>query len=167
MFVALLNKMKEDFRKRLLDLVYRFLRIRNRTEKEIRDYLEKKIKKNQRAYFSPFFINKIINQLKREGLIDDKKFIDWWVEQRNYFRPKGRILLTQELLAKGVAKETVDRYFEENRQDEFFLAKKALEKKLKLFQQLSPLKRKEKIVNFLRRRGFDYQTIEKIFATKP
>lgn len=149
-------------RQKLLQRCYRFLSLRNRSEKEIRDYLKKKIKKIK-PNNSEKIIDLIVHQLKEEGLIDDKKFIRWWVEQRSYFRPRGVFALRQELQQKGVNRGLIDRYFKENKIDQLSLAKRVLEKKQ---GRLKPLTRKEKFkkaIEFLRRRGFSYEVAKQAF----
>lgn len=147
---------KEIFNK-LLQKCYHFLSLRNRTEKEIKDYLNKKIEKLKLNNPNKF-INLVIQQFKEEGLIDDKKFIKWWVEQRNDFKPKGLLALKQELILKGVSRELIDQYFSENKIDELGLAKLALQKKLNIFKKLKKEERYQKAINFLLRRGFSFET---------
>lgn len=48
-------------------------------------------------------INLVISELEDQGLLDDKKFAAWWVDQRTTFRPRGNFALTQELKQKGIA----------------------------------------------------------------
>lgn len=152
--------MNNQLKEKLLDRVYRFLAIRNRSEKEVRDYLLKKLQKYQSSSPSIEFVNEIVNQLKEEGLINDLEFIEWWVEQRSAFKPKGVYALKQELLQKGINKDLVDQYFQDCPQNESQLAEEALKKKIRLWQNLSSEKRKEKMINFLRRRGFGFEVIK-------
>lgn len=154
--------MEKELKEKLFDRVYRFLAIRNRSEKEVRDYLLKKLQKYQFSSPSIEFVDEIVNHLKEEGLINDWKFIGWWVEQRAYFRPKGVYALKQELIQKGIAQELIDRYFQDSPPNEYQLAKEAVRKKIKLWQNLSPEKRKEKIINFLKRRGFRFEVIKRL-----
>lgn len=154
--------MSSQLKQKLLDRVYRFLAIRNRSEKEVRDYLLKKLQKYQSSSRSIEIVDEIINHLKEERLINDRKFIEWWVEQRSTFKPKGVYALKQELLQKGINKDIIDQYFQNHPQNESQLAEEALKKKIKLWQNLSPEKRKEKIINFLKRRGFGFEAIRKL-----
>lgn len=152
----------------LLQKCYRFLSLRNRTEKEMRDYLQKKTQKNYvhvETGHCPVstIINDVINRLKEEGLVDNKKFISWWVEQRSYFKPKGLFVLKKELLQKGINHDLIDQYFEENKIDELKLAKRALQKKAKVLKELKKEERYQKAISFLVRRGFSFETANKIF----
>jgi regulatory protein len=146
----------------LLQKCYRFLSLRNRTEKEMKDYLNKKIEKFKLDNPDKF-IDLIVQQLKEEDLIDDKKFIAWWVEQRSYFKPKGHFVLKQELLQKGINHELIDQYFEENKIDELTLAKTILQKKVKVLKGLKKEERYQKAISFLVRRGFSFEIANKVF----
>jgi len=151
---------KELFEK-LLQKCYRFISLRNRTEKEIKDYLSKKAQR-YKIQNPNELIDKVVQQLKEEGLIDDKKFIEWWVEQRSYFKPKGTFILKQELLQKGINRDLIDQYFEENKIDELSLAKIALQKKVKVLKELKKEERYQKAISFLVRRGFSFETANKV-----
>lgn len=137
----------------LLDKVYRFLAVRPRSEKEIADYLKKK-------KATPEATEKIFSLLKQQDLIDDSAFGEWWVEQRSTFRPKGKIALKAELKQKGIASEIIEKELEKI--NELVLAKKALAKKIRIFEKLPPEKFRQKITTFLSYRGFSWSTIKKI-----
>jgi regulatory protein len=139
---------------------YRFLSTRERSEKEIREYLRKKVGKFKLDN-PERLISLLVHQLKEDGLIDDKKFIAWWVEQRSYFKPKGFFALKQELLQKGINRELIDQYFEENQIDELELAKIALQKKAKVLKGLEKEEFYQRAISFLLRRGFSYEVAQK------
>ena len=61
--------------KRYLDLVYHYLSIRSRSEKEVREYL---LKKNAESHI----INTIIELLKEKKFLDDEAFARSWISQR-------------------------------------------------------------------------------------
>ena len=93
--------------------------------------------------------------------MDDRKFITWWVEQRNTHRPKGKRVIVQELQQKGINKSLIEEVLSETRDgsDETDLAKQALSKKLDLWKNLSKLDKKKKIYDYLTRRGFSFDSI--------
>lgn len=155
---------KKQLLETLLQKCYRFLSLRNRTEKEMRDYLGKKIQRFK-LNNPQELIEKAIQQLKEQDLIDDKKFIEWWVEQRSYFKPKGPFVLKQELLEKGVAHDLIRQYFEENKIDELALAKQVLQKKQKTLVNLEKEEKFKKASEFLMRRGFSYELAKKTFRS--
>lgn len=144
---------KNEFQK-LLDRAYHFLSFRPRSEKEIKDFLKKKGATERIS-------EKIIKKLKRLRYLDDLKFAYWWVEQRISFRPRGKIALKMELRQKGVDQEIASQVIEE-KIEELPLAKKAARKKIKIYQNLSPGKFRQKMSAFLSRRGFSWQTIKMV-----
>ena len=147
----------------LLNKSYFYLKFRPRSEKEVREYLYKKVKT---TYWSHEAADKIIKKLKEQELIDDKKFIDWFVRNRTTLKPKGEKMLRSELLQKGISKELLDNFFSKNIVDEESLALQILEKRWPRYKNISPQKRFEKVIRFLMSRGFNYdvckKTIEKL-----
>ena len=131
--------------------IYRFLSYRPRSEKEIYDYLGKKKLKDE---------EKIIKKLKEEKLIDDLEFARWFLEQRQTFRPKGSYALRQELRQKGIGEKIIDQVLP-NREEELSLAKKALAKAEKKYASFLGREKKEKLIAYLRRRGFSWEVVKK------
>lgn len=139
---------------KLYNKVLHFLSFRPRSEKEIKDYISKKTKDEKHK-------NKIFIKLKTQGLVNDEEFADWWIDQRLSFKPRGKRLLKKELLEKGIDREIIDRKLLAICNKELTnLAKKLVEKKIKLYGKLPPLKLKKKLFSFLGRRGFDWQQID-------
>ncbi len=143
---------------RLLNLAYFFLKFRPRTEKEIEQYLFKKAKKR---HFSVNEIEKVIKKLKEENLINDKEFINWFVEQRKTNKPKSQYVLKRELIRLGIKEDLIDKYFLDHPINEEDLAYKALLSKWSSFKNLSSEKRFQKAINFLFRRGFNFEVSKK------
>ncbi len=133
--------------------IYRFLSYRPRSEKEIYDYLGKKELKDEEK-------EKIIKKLKEEKLIDDLEFASWFLEQRQTFRPKGSYALRQELRQKGIGEKIIDQVLP-NKEEELSLAKKALVKAEKKYASFLGREKKEKLMAYLRRRGFSWEVIKK------
>lgn len=147
----------------LLNKAYFFLKFRPRTEKEIRDYLYKKIRTK---HWSRDDAEKVIEELKEENLINDEKFIELFVKDRTTLKPKGKKLLTRELKQKGISDDLIEKYFSINEIDEEKLALQILEKRWPRFRSLDSRKRFEKSYRFLISRGFSFdacrKTIEKL-----
>ena len=133
----------------LLNASFRFVSYRPRSEKEIVDFLQKKLVKWKKQDSETF--NKVLARLIDLEYIDDKKFADWWVEQRTRFRPKGNRVIEYELYQKGIAKDIIsDALMARNSVE---AAQKAIAKKK--FD-------KKKLYEYLTRRGFDADTIKKV-----
>jgi len=135
-----------------LDRAYRFLSFRPRSEKEIKNYLKRKKVPDEA-------IQKVVDELKRQKLVDDLEFARWWIEQRQTFRPKGKIALQMELGQKGVDREVTQGVIDEM-VDELALAKKAFQKKKVAYEKLSQREFRQKMSAFLARRGFSWSTIK-------
>jgi regulatory protein len=133
----------------------RFVTLRPRSKKEIEDWLKKK--KIHKSLH-----NKLFNRLNRLGLVDDKKFARWWVEQRLNFRPRAKRILAYELRKKGVDKNIIEDVFSEVEIDEERIALKLLEKKKYKWKNLGKFERKKKMGEFLARHGFGWQVIKRI-----
>lgn len=151
---------REEFLK-ALNYAYFYLRFRPRSKKELIDYLNKKAK---RWRWSEKLVNKAIKELEELKLIDDAKFIEWFVEQRSAAKPKAVFLLKRKLALYGIPKEIVDEYFETNEFDEVTLANKAVLYRWNQWKSLDKRERFLKAAAFLSRRGFRYDTIKKTIA---
>jgi regulatory protein len=77
----------------------RLLRYRPRSIQELRQRL-------RRRGLSAEAIEATLAQRESAGLLDDRAFAQYWVEQRRLFQPRSRQRVLQELRAKGVPRET-------------------------------------------------------------
>lgn len=141
-----------------LNRAYFFLKFRPRTEKEVTDYLNKKAEK---FHWSSEVVEKAIQSLKEKKYINDADFVEVFVHSRSNLKPKSRYALSGELGKFGVAKETIDLFFEENPVDEDSLASDALKRRWAQYQRFSKQERFQKAAAFLSRRGFSYEIIKK------
>jgi regulatory protein len=144
----------------LLAKAYRFLSYRPRSEREIRDYLQRK-SKNSSA------IPTVLAELRQQGYIDDVEFTKWWVEQRREQNPRGLRLIRSELLQKGVPQKIIDEVLDEfaDPEKEIEQAMIAARKKLGTYQSLQPQEFKRKMANYLARRGFGWDAISEVLES--
>lgn len=134
----------------ILKLALKLLSIRDRTEAELKEKL-------QRKGFEEKDIVETIEYLKQRGFIDDSKFIqraDKIAEDRFL----GELGVRNYFLRKGIEKEKLERLPEI---DEISIAKKLLKRKKHLLTDISSDKKKAKIAGFLLRRGFSWDTVKK------
>jgi regulatory protein len=146
---------KNQFQK-FLDKATHFVSFRPRSEKEVKNYLCGKLSERKKNLF---LLDKILEKLKDLELLEDKKFALWWVEQRSTFRPRGRLFLKSELRRKGVDEKIIKEVLT-SALDEVALAKKAIQKKLRVWRRLAPRERDRKLSTFLSRRGFSWEVIK-------
>lgn len=155
----------EGFAK-LFDSSLKILTSRPRSEKEIKDYLAKKISKSQNIKFreaaESIVIFQIIKKLEKLKYVNDLDFANWWAEARAK-QAKGQRLIKAELIQKGINPQIIDKVLSSpaNQKE---LAQKAIEKKIKTWKNLSGDQLKRKIYTYLASRGFDWDTIKETFA---
>lgn len=147
----------------------RYLSYRPRTEYELRRYLKRKLIKQEVADADEQtkYIDATIQKLYDEERINDENFVRMFVDDRQYFRPRGKRRLVLELKQKGVADPLIEDYFSENIIDELPLITSIIQKKLFFINpqsqdEIEPDDQK-KITNHLLRRGFSYSNIKLAF----
>lgn len=139
---------------KLMEKMYRLFGIRQRSEKEIKDYFITK----QRE-ISQLVIDATVQTLKKKGMINDGQFAKAWIEARS--KKYGVNRIKQELFQKGIDRDIINEVIE-NVENSEQIAEQALEKKLNLWKNLPTLEFKKKTYDFLLRRGFEYSMIKKI-----
>lgn len=147
---------------KIMERMYVLFNIRQRSEKEIRNYLRQlsfKRRIKDKEEISDLVIDSVIEKLKRKGMINDEEFARAWMEARS--KKKGKRAIKAELYQKGIDKEII----EEVMSDEFMVhgeketASQLLEKKMRIWKNLSEMELKKKAYNFLLRRGFEYEIV--------
>ncbi len=143
----------EDALKKARDSVLRLLKVRPRSEEEIRERL---IKKN----FNPAVIEETIQYFKKLRLIDDRAFTKGWISSR-LLKPYGFYRIQYELQQKGIElkiiQEELKSASEEYSEEE--IANELAARRLLRYQHPDPQKSKEKLQGFLARRGFSPKAI--------
>lgn len=147
---------KADFQKALNRLL-RFATLRPRSQKEILDWLKRK-------EISPEFFPKLLDKLSTLELLDDKKFAQWWIDQRIQFKYKSKREIQFELIHKGIDRKLVDLLVTESLgpDKEYEMVKILLEKKSIRWAKLPRLERKKKMLEFLARKGFSWNIIRSV-----
>jgi regulatory protein len=140
----------EDSRERALQQALLFLSYRVRSEKEIRQNLQK-------HEFPEAVIETTLEKLRESRLANDPEFARVWVENRNTFRPRSRRAVTMELRQKGLDDETVQAAVA-NMDEDTLAYESALKRANRLTGQEWGEFRK-KLSEYLARRGFPYSVI--------
>ena len=138
--------------KNSLDTALYFLKFRSRSIFEIKQKLKSK-------NYSIEEIEKTIDVLVRNELLNDAKFVKMYVRDRNLLKPTGLYLLKMELKKLGIDENLIDD--ETAGQDEEKLARRALESKSRYRNA-----ELDKQVQFLQRRGFSMNVIMKILKNR-
>lgn len=145
----------DDTREKAYQQALKFLTYRERSEAEIRQNLKKRDIYDE-------VTNEILERLRSNGLVDDERFAQTWVENRIEFRPRSRRLLALELRKKGIEEETIQQAIEQADDD-----KSAYQAALKRSHRLKNLEWpvfRQKMYGFLARRGFNYETTAPIIT---
>src|SRR5258708_1996785 len=94
---------------KLMERMYNLFNIRQRSTKEVRDYLKNlsfKRKIKDQEEISEVAINLIVEKLKQKRLLNDLQFATAWVEARS--KKKGLQVIKSELYKKGIDKEIIE-----------------------------------------------------------
>jgi regulatory protein len=131
---------------------FRFVSYRPRSIAEVRrNLLGKK--------YDEIIVETVINDLVERDYLDDEAFAAYWVEQRETFKPRSQFALRQELHEKGVPREIIRSAVRQV--DESDAANKAAEKRAYRWSHYTEEAFQEKMISYLRRRGFNYNTAKK------
>lgn len=148
---------------KLIERMYRLFNIRQRSEKEIRDYLKnlsfkRKIKETEEVSIQATEL--LISKLKQKGFLNDLEFARSWFESRS--KKKGIQVIKAELYKKGINKEIIEEVISHQastiRQKE--VAERLLETRWLRLKNLPILEKKKKAYEFLLRRGFDIDLVK-------
>ncbi len=138
---------------RSLNSALRYMSPRPRSEVEIRTRLS-------RHGFDTETIQKVLAELKKQGLVDDVAFAQFWRENRENFRPRSRRFMELELKQKGVDAEIIAEATIDVDDDQG--AYRAAQKKARSLSGLDYPSFRKRMGSFLKRRGFDYELINRI-----
>lgn len=136
-----------------LGLANSFLAHRPRTAAEVRQRFKK-------AGYADDIIAAALERLTAQGLLDDRRFAEMWVENRSNFSPRSARALEAELRRKGVDRDTVDATLAESLpSDETAAAIEAGRRRLRAFSSLDEDTFRKRMAGFLARRGFGYDAV--------
>jgi regulatory protein len=149
--------MAKNIRDKAKSYAYRLLNYRPRTELEIRDKLR------QRG-FSEDIVDNLVLQLKEKSLVDDYNFARMWAKYRMHGNNHGFFKIRQELLEKGIDKNTVEDIEQLLKKDfnEYDTAKQLISSRLKSMCGLDKDKAQRRLYSYLKSRGFSGSTIYKV-----
>ena len=149
----------------------RFLSYRPRSEKEIKDYLQKKslyfkAPEEQKKEIDSM-ISKIIDKLKEYKFLDDLEFARMWIKERTRIKPRSLRVIKREMQEKGIEKETIEELFSDRENEvpsDFQMALVLAEKRAKRYKNLSKQEFFEKMGRYLASKGFNYDVIKEVVA---
>ena len=113
--------------------------------------------------FADAVIQATLKRLRANGMLDDNRFAQTWVENQSAFRPRGARALAFELRRKGVADEVIAQTLQEIPPEED-LAYQAGKKQARKLVNLERDLFRNRLSAFLARRGFSYGTITPVVS---
>jgi len=131
------------------DRALRLLGSRPRSQQEIMQRL-------QQAGYADEIVTAVMARLQQQGYLDDEAFAAWWIENRGRFNPRGQQALRQELRQKGIAAELIEQTLTAT--DDYTQALAAARQRLARWQSLPKAAYDQKVLSYLQRRGFGFET---------
>lgn len=145
----------DDEVSRAYDHALRFLGYRPRSTSEVRKNLREK-------GYSDMAIEATLVKLNAQHYLDDEAFARYWVANRTEFKPRGARALRTELRQKGVADAIITAILaEHNAHDDAY---RAAQQNMRRYKNKTKAEFKQKVGQFLLRRGFDYHTIQPVLV---
>jgi regulatory protein len=142
---------RQDGVERAYERALNFLSYRPRSEAEVRRNLHKKNVEDE-------VVEVVVERLTRAGLLDDREFARYWVENRLQFNPRGARALRQELWQRGVPASIIADTLAGL--DEEAAARKAADAGARRLAHLEPRDFRRRLWAYLARRGFSYAVVE-------
>lgn len=135
----------------------KILALRPRSTKEIRDYLLRK-------KTPEVIITQIVAKLVSAKLLNDYSFAEWFVENRQEFRPKSTAVLRGELYQRGISREIIEEVLlrKAGSDEEFTGAYRVAEKKWRILRGLSQFTKTKKLQEFLWRKGYSRDIVHTV-----
>ena len=143
-----------------LQYAVKLLAVRNYSEKKLREKLAGR-------EFDQEEIAASVARLKEERLLDDRRFAEEFVRARLATRPRTGIALQRDLFQRGISRPLAQEVIAElapPAQDEA-LALELVRRKWSLYESLDDQTRRRRLMSLLARRGFPYDTIEKVLKS--
>ncbi len=142
---------EQDEVERAYERALNFLSYRPRSVAEVRRNLRKKKIDDE-------VVEAAIERLTRAGLLNDREFARYWVDNRVQFKPRGERALRYELREKGVVSSSIAEALEDF--DEESAARKVAEAGARRLAHHEPRDFRRKLEGYMSRRGFSYATIK-------
>jgi regulatory protein len=142
---------RQDGIERAYERALNFLSYRPRSEAEVRRNLHKKNVEDE-------VVETVVERLTRAGLLDDREFARYWVENRLQFNPRGARALRQELRQRGVSTSIITDTLAGLNEEA--AARKAASAGARRLAHLEPRDFRRRLWAYLARRGFSYTVIE-------
>lgn len=133
----------------------KLLSYRQRSEKEIYDALKRK-------GFEYSYIENVINYCKEYNYLDDRAFAESFIKDKINLNKYGPERIRYELILKGISKDIINELLVIDYDEQYEIAMKIAEKKLKSYEKDDRNSIYRKLSGFLQRKGYPYDIISKV-----
>ncbi|UCB46332.1 MAG: regulatory protein RecX [Spirochaetota bacterium] len=149
-------KLKDEFSK-ARDYGYSLISYRDRSEWELRRRLLEKGFQREVAI-------EVVDWFKNEGIVNDRKFANRWLDGVLQAKPMGKLRVLHELRAKRIDDEIIEEVCEKRLgyQTEMELAKKACDKRMGVLKNYPPEVGKRRLFQYMKNRGFAFEIIQEL-----
>jgi regulatory protein len=108
-------------------------------------------------------LKKVLDRLKREGLIDDARYAKQFTRQRTEIRHQGKFRIARDLRARGVPDRHIDTALKEaaEQTDESIMVRQRIARKLKLLRGALDDRKVASLYRSLLRAGFSSDAIRR------
>jgi regulatory protein len=142
---AQINKFKNSLR----NSAYYYLERGDKTRKELEDRMKRKVN------IPPDLIPGILDELERDGYIDDARYAQNFIYSRTEYRKQGKSVIRMDLMRKGVDREIIDFALEGwDTEEEAERAQELIAKKIRTTRGMDRTKRNQQIIGMLARKGY-------------
>ena len=146
------QNLNQDLNKKLIktsyNLALKYLAYQPRTILQMENYIKSK-------GYDDSVVKKVVEILLEKNYLNDEEYAKLYLETKTKYKPKAKFALRYELLQKGINPLFADNALDEY--DDYDLAYKALELKMKIWRNIDAKKLKKKVLNFLKYKGFNYE----------
>lgn len=142
---------QHDISQQCLDVAYRYLSYRPRSEGEMKQRLRKR-------GFDTEVIERTIEKLKEQDIIDDYAFARFWKDAQLSHKPKSKRLIIKELVDKNVEEDIIKQVTEgiDDETNAYTLG----HNRARTLAHLDQISFRRRLENFLSYRGFSYGVIK-------
>ncbi|MEL7237246.1 MAG: RecX family transcriptional regulator [Planctomycetota bacterium] len=145
-----------EVKQEAFDHALRLVGQRRQSERELRTKLGRK-------EYGPAVIDAVFDDLQRLGYLDDVKYAEVRAGDSVRLKKHGPQRARSELIAKGIDADTAEQAVAavyEN-VDELAMATELAKKKTPSLRRLEPEVARRRLIGFLQRRGFDFDTVRR------
>lgn len=151
---AFLEILEEDALRQAKDQALRYLTRRPHSRSEL-------LRKMREKGFRTVIIKRALDELEKVDLVNDQDFARLFILNELRLRPVSRMLLIQKLTQRGIPKDIYETLLNDmfSEAQEMEMARELTEKFIKTHSRDTGKKLREKLVRFLKGKGFNWEQI--------